>query len=177
MQRETLVLTPSMQPHQCLCWHDGICLVYLGKAETVEEYDDTVSSPSVTMRVPAVIRLVKAVKRRTGEVKFSRTSVYTRDEFRCLYCGSRRPPRRLTYDHVRPRVQGGQTTWENIATACDTCNRKKGGRTPEQAGMRLLKTPARPKTLPISPALSLPRIVPVEWRPYLAGLDVVADVG
>jgi 5-methylcytosine-specific restriction endonuclease McrA len=173
---ETLVLTPHMTPHQCLCWHESVTLVYLGKAEVLEEYADTVSSPSVTMHVPAVIRLLKPVRRTKKDVKFSRVNVYTRDQFRCLYCGSAQPARRLTYDHVTPRVQGGRTEWSNIATACDVCNRKKGGRTPEQAGMRLLRAPRRPKWLPMTAALPLPRIVPELWRPYLAGHEV-ADVG
>ena len=176
MERETLVLTPEMIPHQCLCWHDSICLVYLGKAEVLEEYNETVSSPSTTMHIPAVIRLVKAVRRTKKDIKFSRINVYTRDEFKCQYCGSKKPPKKLTYDHVRPRVQGGGTVWENIATACDQCNRKKGGRTPEQAGMRLLKQPLKPKSLPLTPALALPRIVPEVWRPYLVGFEI-ADVG
>lgn len=176
MERETLVLTPSLIPHQCLCWHDSVCLVYLGKAEVLEEYEETVSSPSVTMGIPAVIRLTKAVRRTKKDLKFSRINVYSRDAFSCLYCGSKKPPRKLTYDHVKPRVQGGKTEWDNIATACDACNRKKGGRTPEQAGMRLLRQPVKPKSLPLTPALPLPRIVPVLWRPYLAGYEI-ADVG
>ena len=68
-------------------------------------------------------------------------NLFLRDKFACQYCGT---PKHLTFDHVKPRRLGGRTTWENIATACAPCNLRKGGRTPEQAGMRLLTMPIRP---------------------------------
>ena len=74
----------------------------------------------------------------------------------------------FTYDHVTPRKQGGETKWDNIVAACRSCNDKKGARTPEQAKMKLLRKPFRPKTLPLAqPVLSLRRI-PAEWEPYIA---------
>ena len=102
-------------------------------------------------------------------VKFSRINVFARDEFRCQYCGARRPVHELNYDHVVPRVQGGKTVWENIVTSCYECNARKRGRTPEQAGMKLLRAPTKPKALPMTTVL--PRHhggIPEAWSPYCA---------
>ena len=91
------------------------------------------------MKVPSVIALRQYVK--TSEFPaFTRFNLFLRDKFSCQYCGSQQ---HLTYDHVIPRRQGGKTTWENIATACAPCNMKKGGRTPKEAGMHLVR-PIRP---------------------------------
>jgi hypothetical protein len=73
----------------------------------------------------------------------------------------------LNYDHVIPRKQGGETTWLNIATACYPCNEKKAGRTPEQAGMKLLRKPARPHALPLHAVFIEARKIPPVWEPYL----------
>jgi len=82
-------------------------------------------------------------------VKFSRINVYLRDDFTCGYCGRRLPMSQLTYDHVLPRARGGRTDWENILTACTGCNAKKGARTPAESGMRPLRQPFRPTSLPL----------------------------
>jgi 5-methylcytosine-specific restriction endonuclease McrA len=82
-------------------------------------------------------------------VKFNRRNVFARDEGRRQYCGKKFPTSELTLDHVVPRTQGGRTTWENIVCACVECNVKKGGRTPEQAHLRLVRKPFRPKTSPV----------------------------
>ena len=83
-------------------------------------------------------------------VKFSRNNVFARDDFRCQYCGARKSARELNYDHVVPRVQGGKTVWENIVASCYDCNGMKRGRTPEQAGMKLLRAPVKPRSLPMT---------------------------
>lgn len=70
--------------------------------------------------------------------------LFARDRQICLYCGHRFPVRMLTRDHVQPRCQGGPDHWENAATACWACNTHKGGRTPEQARMRLIALPYAP---------------------------------
>src|SRR5512135_441098 len=139
-----------MSPHRITSWFDAVCLVYTAKAIVLEEYEETISSPSVTMQVPAVIQLRRAVSQHKKAVKFSRMNVFTRDDFRCQYCGEKKTMRELNYDHVLPRHQGGKTCWENIVAACYSCNGKKRNRTPEQAGMKLLKAPHRPKTLPMA---------------------------
>ncbi len=81
-------------------------------------------------------------------MKLNRRNIYTRDGSRCQYCGRSFPTRELTLDHVVPRVQGGVNSWTNLVCACVRCNARKGGRTPVQAGMRLVREPIRPKRNP-----------------------------
>src|SRR5262249_24426894 len=81
-------------------------------------------------------------------VPFSRANIYARDDHRCQYCGDGFPTSELTFDHVVPVAQGGRKDWENIVTCCVTCNRKKGGRTPAEAGMHRLRMPKRPESAP-----------------------------
>jgi 5-methylcytosine-specific restriction endonuclease McrA len=163
-----LVLTPRMSPHQTIAWQESVCLDYQLKADILERYEETVRSPTVTMRIPAVARLVKTLAHDKQNVKFSRTNVYARDGYRCCYCGKRPPADELNYDHVTPRSKGGKTNWENIVTSCIRCNSKKDNRTPRQAGMKLLKQPQKPKSLPLSSPILLPRDVPSLWVPYLS---------
>jgi 5-methylcytosine-specific restriction endonuclease McrA len=165
MQTKTLLLTPWMTPYSVVHWQVAVTLDYLGKVEVLEHYDEILRSPSVEIFTPAVARLVKAPPIRKG-VKFSRINVYTRDGFRCQYCGERKAAADLNYDHVVPRRQGGRTVWENIVSSCYACNDRKGSRTPEQANMTLLRPPFRPKTLP---ATFLPddlASMPRQWVDY-----------
>jgi 5-methylcytosine-specific restriction endonuclease McrA len=163
---KTLLLTPWMTPHNIVPWQTAVTLLFLGKVEILEEYDEEIRSPSVTLRAPAVARLKTAVGSVKRGVKFSRVNVFTRDGFKCQYCGTRRAMRELNYDHVVPRAHGGRTVWENIVTSCYPCNDRKAGRTPEQAGMRLLRHPIRPKSLPMSALPIDVSAVPTEWVGY-----------
>jgi 5-methylcytosine-specific restriction endonuclease McrA len=156
----TLVLDRGYQPHRIVSWQRAVLMLFDGKVEVVEEYDDDIRSVSFVIKMPAVVRLLRAVRGRRG-VKFSRMNVATRDGFRCQYCGDKLPLCKLTYDHVIPRAQGGTTCWENIVMACYPCNGRKGCRSPEKMGMRLLERPVRPQWLPlvafrIDPACSVP---------------------
>ena len=167
MELQTLVLNPWMSPHRVCTWQEAIILMVTGKIDILEEYEAEICSPSVTIQVPAVVRLRKPVATFKKGVKFSRINVLTRDRFTCQYCGQRKAMKDLNYDHVIPRIQGGRTVWENIVTSCYPCNDKKAGRTPEQARMRLLKQPVRPATLPMTQPLLNLKDVPDLWRPYL----------
>lgn len=145
----TLVLDVGYQPHRIVDWQRAITMIFDGKAEVVEEYDEDVyKSATLVIKMPAVVRLLNALRRKKG-VKFSRINVASRDKFTCQYCGKRRALKNLTYDHVIPRSHGGKTNWENIVMACRPCNFSKANRTPEQAGMRLLREPVKPRSLPI----------------------------
>lgn len=159
------MLTPWMSPHRVISWQRAVILFYLGKVEVLEEYDDQISSPSITIRMPAVVRLVSNTVNVKTKVRFSRINVFTRDGFRCQYCGAKKAMEELNYDHVTPRVRGGKTTWENIVTSCYECNDKKGSRTLEQAGMRLLNKPYKPRTLPFTPIVRRGD-VPQAWKTY-----------
>ena len=167
METRTLLLNSWGLPHAILSWQDAICLVYQDKVLIQEEYDEIISSPSTSYFIPAVIQLKKAVATVKKGLKFSRINVFTRDGFKCQYCGQRKTMRELNYDHVVPRKQGGQTTWLNIATSCYSCNEKKADRTPEQAGMKLLRKPAKPHSLPLHAVYLEAGKVPSVWGPYL----------
>lgn len=161
-----LVLDVGMQPLLVQSWQKAITNVFLGKAEIVEySRDKTIRSVSQEWKMPSVIRMLSPFKRSRMRVKFSRIGVYARDGFRCQYCGNQKSTEELSYDHVVPRAQGGKTSWENIVTACITCNTHKGNRTPEQAGMRLLSTPKKPHHLPAI-QVSISKGTPPEWKDY-----------
>lgn len=190
MDARTLVLTKSYMPHQIISWPEAMTKVVNGKALVLEVHaaDDHILAtipekrirdfaqvakayPSyvggdLCVRVPSVMRLTDwdgSVKR---GVKFSRINVFTRDGFKCQYCGKQKGMRELNYDHVVPRHLGGRTTWDNIVTSCYPCNEFKGNRTPEQAGMKLRKVPYKPKTLPVSCPKFDPKGILPSWIPY-----------
>jgi Restriction endonuclease len=126
--------------------HSGVLLQE--KAELVEAAMQQLRAQSVTYHVPLVIRLVRYIRiPRQLRLPCSRRAVFARDRETCQYCGQQPGRANLTMDHVIPRSQGGQTTWENVVTACRDCNHRKGGRTPEQANMVLLSTPRQPQYL------------------------------
>ena len=121
------------------------------------------------MKLPSVIRLLRRirVRRRLDYVPFSRVNIYARDDHRCQYCGDQFPSGELTFDHVVPVAQGGGKSWENIVSCCITCNRRKGGRTPPQAHMHLIRTPKRPDKAPAMRIKFSVKGAPQSWRDYL----------
>ncbi len=171
----TLLLTPWMTPHRIVTWQEAITLLYNGKVEVLETYEgQTISSPSVTIPMPSVARLIKPIAAMKKNVKFSRQNVLLRDNFMCQYCGKKAPMKALNYDHILPRSKGGKTTWLNIVTACYPCNTKKGDRSLKESGMVLLRPPTHPKSLPLSPPVSFKNAPPV-WLTY--GATLMAEAG
>ena len=114
-----------------------------------QEDDDWVRTFNSQIQVPRVIRLVSYEKLPKHTVKFNRRNIFARDNNQCQYCGRRFPTNELSLDHVIPRSQGGKSTWENICCACVNCNVRKGGRTPKQAHMSLVRKPEKPKRSPM----------------------------
>ena len=125
---KTLLLNVTYEPLRVISWKKAVTLLTLGKVEVVEEYDREIHSISFSIRLPAVVRLLKLVRWRRDVVKFSRKNIYVRDHEMCQYCGKHLQSKEITYDHVIPKSQGGDTSWENVVTCCMTCNRKKGGK-------------------------------------------------
>ncbi len=164
-----LLLSPWFTPHKIISWQRAVTLIWEGKVDVLEEYEEILRSPSIEIKMPAVVRLKKAKGSIKRGVKFSRINVLTRDEFTCQYCGSIGSVNRLNYDHVVPRANGGKTTWENIVTACYKCNSKKGARTPEQAGMKLRSVPRKPASLPNYRMVVDPNRVHPLWEGWLNG--------
>ncbi|MDH4163086.1 MAG: HNH endonuclease [Nitrospirota bacterium] len=165
----TLLLNSTFEPLKIISWQRAITLLTQGKVEVIDFHDREIRGISVTFRLPSIMRLLKLVKirRASKEVRFSRANIYQRDKFSCQYCGTRFSAEELTFDHVIPQVQGGAATWENIVTACLSCNNRKGGRTPSQAGMRLIRQPAKPKFIPVVTLRVGVKNAPLSWRDYL----------
>jgi 5-methylcytosine-specific restriction endonuclease McrA len=113
------------------------------------EDDDWVRTASTQIQVPRVIRLLDYEKVPKHTVKFNRRNIFARDNNQCQYCGKRFPTSELSLDHVVPRSQGGENSWENIVCACIDCNVRKGGRTPKQAHMSLIRKAEKPKRSPL----------------------------
>ena len=101
------------------------------------------------LRIPRILRLTRFEKMPMQTVRFNRKNLFARDDQTCQYCGRHAPLSQLSMDHVIPRSHGGSTSWENIVCCCLKCNGRKGGRTPKQARMKLLRTPARPRVNPL----------------------------
>lgn len=164
---QVLLLNITYEPLRIINWRKAVTLLCLGKVEVIEEYGRDIHSVSFTIKLPSVVRLLKLVKKPKSPVKFSRQNIYLRDKYRCQYCGLQHPTEELTYDHVLPKSRGGKTEWENIVTCCVGCNRQKGGRTPTEARMNLVRKPTRPTWVPVIKITIGLKQIPQTWRDYL----------
>jgi 5-methylcytosine-specific restriction endonuclease McrA len=166
---QTLLLNATYEPLKVVHWQKAITLWCQGKVEIIASHDREIRAVSFSVKLPSVIRLLRYVriKRRFDYVPFSRANIYARDGYTCQYCGDQLPTQELTFDHVVPVSQGGHKDWENIVTCCVSCNRRKGGRTPEEARMRLVKSPRRPDSAPAIRITIGLRQTPDSWRDYL----------
>lgn len=164
----------------------AVCLLATGHAEAVNPENfathgfadwvrlsdggngDCLRAVSFLLRVPEIIVLKRYNGRKTRGLKLSRRNILERDELSCQYCGRRCEAAGLTIDHVTPRSRGGQTSWENVVAACMACNDRKGDRTPEEAGMALLRRPRRPRWA-ASIGVRLGRLGKASWQRFLNG--------
>lgn len=141
-----LVLNATYEPINIVSLQRAVVLLLKEKAELVEAATAELRSGRANMRLPIVIRLVYYVRiPRLVGIPLSRRTVLARDHHTCQYCGSTPGRADLTVDHVVPRSKGGETSWENVVTACRRCNVRKGSRAPEEIGMALRSRPARPR--------------------------------
>ena len=168
MSAAVLFLDHDYRPLRVECWQSAICALFVGKVEVVAySRDRMIQGVDRTHPMPSVVRVLRRFRRDRIRIRFSRVNIYARDNYKCQYCGKKASISELTYDHVVPRSQGGMTEWTNIVTCCYLCNRKKGGRTPREAGMTLLALPSQPNWVPaVAIRISL-RSVPDAWRDYL----------
>ena len=160
-----LVLNQSYEPLNICRARRAVILLYQGKAEMLENGTGFIHSVSNVFPVPSVIRLAYMIKRPRPKMKLTRFEVFNRDHYTCQYCG--RETHQLTLDHVIPRHREGQHTWENVVSACISCNRRKAGKTPSQAGMRLIRQPAPPRGNIFSYIPYHYRQTRHEWQKYL----------
>jgi 5-methylcytosine-specific restriction endonuclease McrA len=167
---QTLVLNVTYEPLKVVDWQRAVTLWVQGKAEVVATHDREVRAVTFSFKLPAVVRLLRLVRQRRQHetcVPFTRANIYLRDDFTCQYCRQRFTSEELTYDHVTPQASGGRRGWENIVTCCVDCNRRKGARTPAEAGMTLLRAPQKPKAhVRFRVTVGL-RQTPESWRDYL----------
>ena len=162
----TLLLNASYEPLKVISWERAITLMFLGKVEVLDEYSREVRSVSLAVKVPAVVRLLNFAKIGRHRPPLSKPNLLARDEFCCQYCNQELSGRDATVDHVVPRWRGGLTTWDNVVVACRHCNRRKGGRTPKEAGMKLKKEPAQPEWLPVL-SIRFHKNIPEAWLIFL----------
>lgn len=157
-----LVLNRHWIPVNVVSWEDAFTMLFAGRAyfldhESFIHYDmddwiersgslnlPKVNTTRCSIAAPEVLLLREYQGIPGRRVKYSKMNVFYRDKFICQYCGQRFGKDDLTIDHVLPRSKGGKSTWGNVVTACVSCNRKKDDRTPEQAGMKLLRAPKEP---------------------------------
>jgi 5-methylcytosine-specific restriction endonuclease McrA len=160
-----LVLNQSYEPLTVCRARRAVVLIFQGKAEMLENGVGAIHTISTTVELPSVIRLAQMVRRPRRQRKMTRYEIFNRDRYTCQYCGEQ--SRHLTLDHVVPRFRGGQHTWENVVSACVACNRRKAGRTPKEANMKLVRRPGPPSGGPffILPFHYLNKHD--EWRKYL----------
>jgi 5-methylcytosine-specific restriction endonuclease McrA len=187
LNTSVLVLNRSYLPIHVTSVRRAFALLYQGIAKAVnEEYQtfdfeswrqlsivreaEAIGTSLGPIRVPRVIVLIGFDRVPKRHVRFSRINIYARDNFTCQYCGVRYPRSELNLDHVVPRSLGGRSTWENVVCSCVECNRRKGGNTPEQAGLSLRRSPMRPRWTPLM-NLMLSSVRYNEWRPFLNVVD------
>lgn len=181
LNSSVLVLNRSYLPIHVTSARRAFSLIYRQTARAVnEEYEtfdfeqwqrlevagETVGMVNGRIRVPRVIVLPGFDRIPKRHVRYSRVNVFARDKFTCQYCGSSPPRSQLNLDHVIPRSLGGRTTWENVVCSCVACNRRKGGRTPQQARLRLQRSPSKPRWTPLM-NLIVSSVRYREWRPFL----------
>lgn len=187
LDTHVLVLNRHYQPIHITSVKRAFAMLYQGVAKALDRqyrlYEfadwaglsavdhDSVMTTRQFIRIPRVLVLSAYERLPRIRVRFSRLNIYARDQDTCQYCGHEFPRNELNLDHVVPRTQGGRTSWENVVCSCVRCNLKKGGRTPEQARMKLLKKPVRPKWTPLirGPAH---RITYREWLPFLTLAEI-----
>ena len=163
LNRAVLVLNTNYAPLEICSARRAICLYYLEKVEILINYDDEVHSPSVTLKIPSVVKLKDFVRHNSMEFILSRRNIFHRDNYTCQYCGSKVGPH--TIDHVIPKERNGSDTWENLVTACAHCNLVKGNRSPSEMNMTLMKKPVRPNR--IHYFQQFVGFKQLEWRPFL----------
>lgn len=163
MGRKVLVLNQDYSAFSICSVPKAFLLVFLKKADLVcDAANEKLHSISMTFPMPSVIRLHKYVYLPYKGMMLSRQNIFKRDGNHCQYCGS---INQLTLDHVYPKSRGGKTTWDNLVTACKSCNAKKGDSTPDEAQMQLKMKPFKPSFIMFLRDYS--GSVETNWLPFI----------
>lgn len=189
---EVLVLNKNFFPIQFTSIRRAFTLLYVERAVAVdedlrvynfEEWLDLsqfivdhssgfIHTVKFKIAVPEIIALKSFDKVPRVEIKFTRKNIYEHYGYRCCYCGKKFPSKELNLEHVIPKSRGGKSTWDNVVTACIECNTKKGGRTPEESGMRLKIKPSKPVVTTLSHRLVLNTGIKIKksWKKFIDNL-------
>lgn len=164
LRNKVLVLNQSYEPISVCSAKKAIVLLLLTKAELVAKKDGlSVHSVSYSVPLPSVIRLSRYIKVPLKKIELSRKNILRRDNYQCQYCGTYST--NLTIDHIIPKSRGGTDSWDNLVAACISCNNKKGNRTPEEAGLRLIRRARKPNHIIF--IKNLLGKLDDNWKPYL----------
>ena len=144
MDSAVLLLNSDYEPLNVCNVRRAFRLVFAEKAEVIQYDHHDIRTATAVFRAPSVIRLHHRIKRPRPRVRLSRREIFIRDKHTCQYCGVQTND--LTLDHVIPRHRGGGHSWENLVTACKSCNHRKGGKTLEEARFRLHRPPFEPRS-------------------------------
>ena len=168
-----LVLNQNYEPLNVCNARRAFVLVDRGKAEILEHAEGALRSAFQAFPRPSVIRLIYMIRRPRPQMRLTRREIFVRDRYTCQYCGKQ--TRDLTIDHVMPRHRQGRHTWENLVSACRSCNHRKAGRTPQEAHMTLLNEPRRP---PASSYYVFYHYLESQsdWRKFIPGWERVESV-
>ncbi|MFH1874846.1 MAG: HNH endonuclease [Pseudomonadota bacterium] len=187
LSSSVLVLNRSFLPVHITSLKRAFCMLYAGIARAVDEefhtfdfhswaelslavHDESVGLVGRLIKVPRVIVLTAYDHLPKRSIKFSRLNIMIRDKYTCQYCNKKLPRSKLNLDHVVPRCRGGRTNWENVVTSCFDCNRQKGMCLPREAGLKLVKSPGRPRTTPFIDGLTN-SIRYEQWKPFFNVVD------
>jgi 5-methylcytosine-specific restriction endonuclease McrA len=183
-----LVLNRSFFPIHITSVKRAFCMLYTGVAKAMNEQyeifdfenwsaltasknEETIGLVDRVIKIPRVIVLMAYDRFPKKHIRFSRLNIFARDKNTCQYCGRQFPRSELNLDHVIPRHLGGLSTWENVVCCCVECNKLKGGRTPAEAKMKLLKPPKKPTWSSLLPSIGA-TIRYEQWRPFLNMIDI-----
>lgn len=133
----------SYFPLSLWSWQEAVKAIFRGSVVVISEYERTVRSPNHELKLPSVLALKEYVPLARSPA-FTRFNVFLRDRWACQYCSQTHKTNDLTFDHVIPRSRGGRTSWDNIVTACQSCNTRKGNRLPRECSMYPLQEPYQP---------------------------------
>jgi hypothetical protein len=179
-----LLLNRHFSPVSVAAVRRAIVLLYGGSAHAIDDAgqthdftawlrlpvrdgDDALPIIGGALRAPRVLHLLRYEMYPRMSVRLTRRNLMLRDQYQCQYCGRRPTLRDLNVDHIFPRSRGGADTWENLVVSCRLCNLKKGRRTPEEAGMLLLRKPQKPRWSTAAHILLAAREPYTEWQPFL----------
>ncbi|NTW83286.1 MAG: HNH endonuclease [Chlorobiaceae bacterium] len=162
---KVLVLNSSYEPLSICNAQKAVLLLFGGKAVPIANHPEMViRTVSRSYDLPSIVRLKAYVRTPYRNILPNRKNIFLRDNFQCQYCGKTGTV--LTIDHMVPSSRGGDASWDNLVTACPSCNAKKGNLTPPEASMPPLKPPGKPNYLLLF-SQHLSPLVHEAWKPYL----------